>query len=896
MSDLLRFEPNDFWYIQLAGYGSKYPNSEWGGYSQNFGESEDVYGHQKVVESDHKWWAICGCKDFDHGSLSTLVFDLDVHKAPESFDVDRVTVPENTLIVRSQNGGLHVYFKVHAQRSELQESDFQTTAENLGWDVDIRGSAVSMHVVAPGEVPGVDTPYEVVNNAEVRTVTDPADAAERIQLDGEPLLEYNPGGRVGDAIEIDRDVEPPEEMPTCYHRGLQLRAAAPDDHPNSHKVNVLTALCGLAAGYDIDSMQEHFVDEYAPGEDVDRELSRYHLQHIAEHVDRGGYSPPAISTLRNFGILDENEVCTCDIPYHGQNGRERITAAEHVQQAHADGGTVAAAPPDGDQPALSLREKVAREVIEPLNPPEDSDLKPIEEDVARERLADLLCEEYAFIKPREDTRGWRDTLYVYDDGDGVYEPFGEDWVQQEVERLTGAWASNQRVREIVGKIERRVGVRQRYLESDPERLVVANGILDLTTGEVEEYTPDEYHKTMIDVEYDPDAECPEIDSFLHDVVDDQDVDSLYRLIAHTLYKEYAAEKAAMLLGDGRNGKSVFLSLVEAFIGEWNVSNKSLQELNEDEWAANNLVGKLANVHPDMSDQTVETMQMFKKLTGRDTVSANVKFESPIRFENHATLLFACNRMPVLKDDTRGNWRRWLLIDFPNTFEPGEEGTVPKRELMDKLTTEEELQGLLARCVEEIQGWDQGRDWFPSAPSWKEARRRIRRAAEPIYDFAHSCLEESEGFVTTDEARRAYQNYAEAEGLPGMSREQFGKKLLSLTDFTIEKTQKRQAGHRMHVYEGVELTDRGEKYASGEANEPDQEDHGQSALGGPEGRADKVIQLCDDHASGDGGVAHGILVGLAMGEGMDRDTAEQAIQRARNHGDLMESGDGEYFPT
>jgi putative DNA primase/helicase len=885
VSELLRCAPGHFYYIKLGGYDSKHPNESWGGYSQSFVESDGVYSHREVVESDHDWWGICGCKDFDHGTLSTLVFDIDIHKAPDSFDKNRVTVPDNTLTVKSQNGGFHVYFKVHADRGELQESDFQLTVDGLDWDVDIRGSAVSMHVVAPDEIPGVDSPYTVVNNEDVSAVTDPADAASRIQLDNEPLLEYDPGGRVGQGVDIDRDVEPPEEMPTCYHRGLQLRAAAPEDHPNTHKVNVLTALCGLAAGYDVDTLVQHFVDDYPPGPDADREKTQYHIEHIAQHIDRGDYSPPAIGTLKDFGILDDAESCSCDIEYHG--GRtKRLSAAEHVQQERQAG--------EEGEDAETLQQRVTQRVIEPLNPPEDSDIQPIDEDVARQELADILCDEYNFLYPREDTRGWRDTLYVYDSEKGIYEPHGEKFVQQETERLMGAWSSNQRVREIVGKIERRSGVQSRYLDADPERLVVANGVVDLTTGELHDRTPDEYHQTMIDVEYHADAECPRIDDFLHDVVEPGDVPTLYRLIAHSLYKEYTAEKAAMLLGDGRNGKSVFLSLVERFLGEWNVSAKSLQELNEDEWAANNLVGKLANVHPDMSDQTVETMQMFKKLTGRDTVSANVKFESPIRFENYATLIFACNRMPVLKDDTRGNWRRWLLIDFPNTFEPGAEGTIPKQQLMDELTAEEELQGLLAKCVAEVKQWDDGRAWYPTAPGWKQARKRIRRAAEPIYDFAHSCLESEEGgFVKTNDVRRAYQNYAEAEGLPAMTREAFGRKLQELNDYAIEAGQKRVDGPPVRIYKGVTLTSRGEQFATGDVSDGESS---QTGIGGPQGRADAVRELCQSHFTGDDGIPHDRLVGMAIGNlGMSVEEAENSIQKSKNQGDIIELPGGDYAP-
>lgn len=589
----------------------------------------------------------------------------------------------------------------------------------------------------------------------------------------------------------------------------------------------------------------------------------------------------------------EGEITLGTLIYHAKDGgwsvpgssSQPTTAAE---EATDDGDDE----PDAGPESLDIRERVAMQVLDPLNTDPDAPGESIDNETARDRLAAILDSEYHFIRPREDTRGWRDTLYVYHDGDGIYEPHGETFVETEVEKLVGAWATNQRVNEIVKKIERRNRVNKRRLEADPERLVVRNGILELTTGELYDHTPEEYHQTMVDVPYHPEAECPDIDEFLHDVVEDKDVQTLYRLIAHCLYKEYAAEKAAMLLGDGRNGKSVFLSVVEEFLGEWNVSNQSLQDLNEDEWSANNLVGKLANVHPDMSDQTVDTMQMFKKLTGRDTVSANVKFEEPVRFENYATMMFACNRMPVLKDDTRGNWRRWLLIDFPYTFEPGAEDTEPKHTLMNRLTKQSELQGLLVKCVEEIKRWaeEPSEPWFPGAPDWKETRRRIRRAAEPVYDFAHACLmEDDDGFEITDEVRRCYQHYAEEEGLPSISREQFGKKLLSQTDFPIDNKQRRVDGARRQVYDGVVFTNRARDLL-GSGTEEETHDRQQSGFGGAQGSASTVIELCDHHANGSG-VPHDMLVGLAVAEGMGREKAEGAIQKARNQGDLMDAPDG-----
>lgn len=335
MSDDLSFNHEDLWYTKTAGPDTKVPPKgwEWGGYSQSFVAAETVYTHEQIRESDHDHWAVVGTQDFDHGTLSTLIFDLDVHKAPDDFDVDDIDVPGDTTIVKSQSGGFHVYFQVHADRGELKESDFQMT-KDLGWDIDIRGSAVSMHVVAPTQVPGNETAYDIVNDDSVKAVLDPADAADRIRYQGEPLLEYSPDRAPGGNYSINRDVEPPEDMPLCYHRGLQLRKESPDEHSNPHKVNVLTALCGLAAGYEVETMVEHFCDEYPP-EDPDEEQTKYHLNHIADKIDRDEYSPPSISTLRDFGILDESEYCDCRIEYHGDSKPELFIDWDEVKRGEA---------------------------------------------------------------------------------------------------------------------------------------------------------------------------------------------------------------------------------------------------------------------------------------------------------------------------------------------------------------------------------------------------------------------------------------------------------------------------------------------------------------------------------------------------------------------------------
>lgn len=573
---------------------------------------------------------------------------------------------------------------------------------------------------------------------------------------------------------------------------------------------------------------------------------------------------------------------------------ERTAAAEARDTVESDGGvTTAENAAAGDATVeSSLGDRVKYQVLQPLDPPEDWDGEQIDEQVAIDRFARLLTDEHSYVRPREDVRGWRDTLYVYVDGSGIYEPHGETQIREQTERLLGSVVGNQFVREVVGKVERLSFARPGSLKCEPNRLVVANGIVDLHNGELTAHTPEEYHRTRIDVDYDPEADCPRIKEFFGEIVNGNDIDTLFRLAAHSLYKEYIAEKAAMLLGDGQNGKSVFLSLLREFLGEFNVSQRALQDFDDNNFAAKDLEGKLANLHPDMGDEMVRDLDVFKQLTGRDVMTADVKYEKPIKFENHATLVFAANRMPAMGEDTHALWRRWVYVNFPYTFradDPDAKDPTPKRKLMRELTADSELQGLLARCVEEISAWHDGREFFPGTLGAESVREKMKRASEPVYDFVHACLETTEdddAALPKEDVRQAYQEYAREENLPAMSPNAFGEKLLNIRDFPIDDGQQRDGGQRKRVYQGVEWSARGRQLMGLD----DPEDDGQDQLDGDHGQRETVVIQAMRDLENDWPVTKPMLLGRLTGR-LSLSNARAVVDKMVEEGRLKKTPDG-----
>lgn len=494
-----------------------------------------------------------------------------------------------------------------------------------------------------------------------------------------------------------------------------------------------------------------------------------------------------------------------------------------------------------DLNSLDVEEEVRERVLERWKPDlyaqAPSEIgKPIPKALAINETAAILDDAYDYLYPEEDVRGWQSVLYVYDADLGIYRPRGETQIGEELEAVMGEQAVNSIVSEVVSKLKRRNRVDSWDMENSrphPDRLVVGNGILDLQTGELDDYTADEYHRTRIDVDYRPEAECPEIDSFFRDIVAEGDVPTLYRVVAHTLSKEYVDEKAMILVGDGDNGKSAFLNLLEEFLSERNVAGRSLQKLSDDKWAPADLHRSLANLSGDMSEQEADDLSTFKELTGGDTLTADEKYVKPVRFTNYASLIFASNGVPELPDSDMAVWQRWVYLNFPNRFgSDGNKEAVPMRSLMSRITAESELEGLLARCVEEYQEYYSGRDFFPTVGSAAEVRKRMKKAAEPVYDFADELLvdvdpeeySDSEDYMETkDRVREAYVEYAREEDLPLVDKAQFSKRLLNLRDFGVKSGESRAVGPdtRNKVYRGIQLSEEAEALLADAEDEGDE---------------------------------------------------------------------------
>jgi len=373
----------------------------------------------------------------------------------------------------------------------------------------------------------------------------------------------------------------------------------------------------------------------------------------------------------------------------------------------------------------------------------------------------------------------RDTEQVlwYSKPSGVYRFNGESVIKE----LTQDWleelglagdATTYFVNQVVDYIRRSTYIDREELNADPNILVVKNGVIDLSTGTLHPHDKKYKATIMTQVEYNPSLQCPTIDAFINQVVEQKDRLLLYEIPAWCLMRDSRIQRLVLLLGGGANGKSTYLEMVRKFLGHENCSAYSMQYLADNRFATAGLFGKLANIHADLPTSVLKQTAQLKMLTGGDAIEAEKKFKDSFSFINTAKLIFSANQPPEINEDTLAIWRRFVVVDFPYQFM----GKLADKNLITKLTTPAELSGFLNKVLLGIQRLKHSGD-FTYSRSVEDTRAKYILIANPVEAFIEDRCEFSPwGSITKEELYLAFMKFCEENRLPGMNKKAFGHKL------------------------------------------------------------------------------------------------------------------------
>lgn len=228
--------------------------------------------------------------------------------------------------------------------------------------------------------------------------------------------------------------------------------------------------------------------------------------------------------------------------------------------------------------------------------------------------------------------------------------------------------------------------------ADARYIAFTNGIYDIVKDEMQLFSPSIVVTNKIPWDYNPEAYNELTDTTLNKLsCNDPAIRALLEeCIGYCFYRRNEMGKAFILTGDKSNGKSTFLDVVKAILGEKNISALDLKELG-DRFTTSMMFGKLANIGDDIGDDFLQGSQVsiFKKVVTGNRIKAERKGQDPFEFNPFIKLLFSANSIPRMKDKTGAVLRRLVIIPFNARFTKNDPDYQPfiKYELIEQSSIE-----------------------------------------------------------------------------------------------------------------------------------------------------------------------------------------------------------------
>jgi len=357
---------------------------------------------------------------------------------------------------------------------------------------------------------------------------------------------------------------------------------------------------------------------------------------------------------------------------------------------------------------------------------------------------------------------WREAL----EGGAGGEAFAA-WLER-LEKYLGDPTFQSKVETLL-KTNDRFGLQKRFDELPPPSetrhlLPVANGVLDLTTGELHPHKKykDKMLFGVLDTPYDPDARAPHFEAAMRTwgAGDAEWVDYMQWVLGSFLTGDTSAQKMYIFYGKTANGKSTLLRIVAEVLQDFaaRVPSELFKKHKKDTHPTQimTLFGKRMAYCPDFPDKTPLDEEIIKSQTG-DILSGRAMREDYVEFDTTHKAVIATNDLPKVTSSKEAVFRRVIPIPFRVTFDAAKRADP---HFLDKLRREKT--GILRWLVEGAKKYlnDLKREPPKSIGDLWEA---YKTREDIVASFVAACVERVEGAaVTRKELYETFVAYCEAK--------------------------------------------------------------------------------------------------------------------------------------
>lgn len=346
-----------------------------------------------------------------------------------------------------------------------------------------------------------------------------------------------------------------------------------------------------------------------------------------------------------------------------------------------------------------------------------------------------------------------------------------------------------------------IGVSPDDLDSNPWVLNCRNGLLDLRTGELLPHRADDLITKLVPYEYDPHAECPHWLQFLDRIFDGNQrlIDYIQRAVGYSLTGVIREQCLFFLHGNGANGKSTFLTVVQDILGDYSRDTPTDSLMIKQNDTIPNDIARLKGARLVTAVETEADKRMaeslVKRLTGGDTITARFMRQEFFQFRGTFKIFLAANHKPAIRGTDDAIWRRIKLIPFDVQIPDHEQDP----DLPEKL--KEEATGILTWMVQGCKAWQA--EGLRDPEEVRTATAYYRDEQDFLGPFLQDCCHiEPLAEVGAGELYKAYIDYCETNRQKPISQTRFGRLMTERPGikkaFSTDK--------KTRIYTGIGLSD------------------------------------------------------------------------------------------
>ena len=315
-------------------------------------------------------------------------------------------------------------------------------------------------------------------------------------------------------------------------------------------------------------------------------------------------------------------------------------------------------------------------------------------------------------------------------------------------------------------------IRKNVKPANASLIAFNNGIYDLDTDEMLDFSPDIIITNKINHNFNPNAYSELADKTLDKLsCNDDNVRALLEeAIGYCFYRRNELRKSFILTGDKKNGKSTYLAILKELLGDDNTSSLDLNELGE-RFSSASLFGKLANIGDDIADDYIANPAIFKKIVSGDWIKGENKGQKEFFFKPYCKLLFSANNIPRIKDKSGAVLDRLVIIPFDARFSKDDPDFDPY--IKYKLIQEEPLEYLIQLGIKGLKRVLENQA-FTESERVKKSLKEYQETNNPILLF----FKEDVKIVNepTNEVYKKYNEFCLANSFTPMSNIEFSKQV------------------------------------------------------------------------------------------------------------------------